>query len=294
LTLPHDNLPQAEEALGKLRAALDEGRLEEAIRFGREAVDAAPRYPGAIRGLVAALGSAGEEVEARRVLDAVPDDLAASPGELVELAEVCLSHGAQSTALEMLRTALESEPTCAPTAELLARVLFASGDTVGVVAVCEPFRMRGGATPMLRRMLAAAYEQLGDLAKARERAEEYARVAYLDPHAHYHLGTLEHRAGNFGEAMRRYHLAMDLGESDAEIGAAASDGIRALDAMQIRHVTALAGQDAAFLLALSRDPREALEHRGFALSEEGLAILASMDLRSVARGPAGTPGHGYH
>lgn len=289
-----DNLPQADEALAKLRTALDEGRVDDAVALGREAVDAAPRYLRAISGLVTALRGAGDDAEIRRVLNAVPADLAASPRELVVAAEMCLSQGAEGTAREMLRTALEAEPTRAPTAELLGRVLFAEGDIAGVVAVCEPFRLRGRATPTLLRMLAAAYEQMGDLPLALERARAYALVAYLDPHAHYHLGTLEHRAGDIREAMDRYQLALALAGADGDLAAAASDGMRALDALQLRQITALAASDPAFRLALTRDARDALDTRGFQLSEEGLALLSTMDLEALIRSGAGRHGHGYH
>jgi thioredoxin-like negative regulator of GroEL len=294
LTATHDNLLQADEALGQLRIALDEGRVDDAVAFGREAVAAAPRYLRAIAGLAAALKTAGDDAEARRVLDAVPANVLASPRELVALAEICLNQGAEGTAKEMLRTALEAEPTQAETAELLARLLFSEGDVAGVVAVSEPFRLRGKATPTLLRMLAAAYEQSGDLATAAERAQAYAQAAYLDPHAHYHLATLEHRRGDIREAMRRYQLALTLSGGDDDLASAASDGVRALDALQLRQVTALAAHDPAFRLNLSRDLREALDERGFALSDEGLAVLATMDIEALIRHAIGRQGHGYH
>ncbi len=289
-----DDFPQADEALTKLRVALDEGRVEDAVALGRAAVGAAPRYLRAISGLVAALRSAGEEAEILRVLSAVPADLVASPRELLAGAELCLSQGAEGTAKEMLRSALEGEPTRAETAELLARLLFAEGDTAGVVAVCEPFRLRGRTTPTLLRMLAAAYEQTGDLETALERARAYALAAYLDPHAHYHLATLEHRTGDVREAMDRYQLALALAGPDGELAGAASDGLRALDALQLRQITALAASDAAFRLLLSRDPREALDSRGFQLSDEGFALLSTMDLEALVRSGIGRHGHGYH
>jgi tetratricopeptide (TPR) repeat protein len=291
LTSPHDNLARA---LAKLKLALAEGRVEEAVMLGEEAVGAAPRYVRAIAALVMALKRAGRDDEARRVLDEVPADLAGSPTDLLAIADLCLREGAQATAQEMLRSALEADPTREHVAELLAGMYYAEGDLAGVVAVCEPFRMRGCATPTLLRFLCAAYEKLGDLPEAIDCGRLYAEAAPLDPAGHYHLATLEHRTGNAREALERYYLALELSGGDAELEMSASEGIQALDALQLRQIASIVAADPTFRIEIDRDPQAALDERGFALSDECLAVLANLDLDAMGRGGSGGSGPLYH
>jgi hypothetical protein len=93
--------------------------------------------------------------------------------------------------------------------------------------------------------------------------------------------------GHIPEAMERYELAVDLDAGNTEITMAATDGIRSLDAIQLRQVAALAAADQAFRIGLARDARDALETRGFVLSDEGLAILSNIDLDVIARDARG-------
>jgi Flp pilus assembly protein TadD len=288
-----DPVARADAALTKLQTALAEDRIDEAVAWAKEAVGAAPRYTRAISGLATALKRAGKHAEARRVLTDAPPDLAGSTGDLVEMATFCLREGVQNSAKEILRCALEADPSRERVAEVLTGVYLSERDAAAAIAVCEPFRARGASTPLLLRLQAAAYEQLGDLSFAMDCARMYARVAPLDPRGHYHLGSLEHRMGNIPEAMERYELAFDLDGGNSEVAAAASDGIRALDAIQLRQITALAATDQVFRVALARDMREALDARGFVLSDEGYAILANIDLDMIARDARGG-GYDYH
>ena len=291
--LQHDEMARAEAALVKLRTALAEDRADDAVALAQEAVGAAPRYTRAISGLARALKLAGRHAEARRVLTSAPPDLAGTTGDLVEIATLCLREGVQEPAKEILRCALEADPGRERVAEVLAGVYLSERDPVAVIAVCEPFRARGQATPLLLRLQAAAHEQLEDLPSAMECARMYTQLAPLDPRGHYHLGSLEHRLGHLAEAMERYELVLDLDGGGSEAAAAASDGIRALDAIQLRQITSLAASDQTFRIALAREARDALESRGFVLSDEGLAILSNIDPEMIAREARGG-GYDYH
>ncbi len=282
LTAIHDNLPRANRALAKLRSALTEGRLDEAVAIAQEAVGAAPHYAAAIAGLATALKRAGRDAEARSVLTEAPSDVLGSTGDRLDMAAVCLREGVSEPAMEILRMTLEANQRDDRAAELLARAYLTQNNFAAVVAVCGPFHARGKATPTLLRLLAAAYERLSDLQSAEDCAHMYSEAAPLDPRGHYHLATLEHRLGNVAEAMDRYDLAIELGGADPKLATAASDGIRALDALQLRQITAQAGRDPGFRIALQRDITGTLDELGFVLSEEGVALLASMDLDSLA------------
>ena len=291
--MQHEAVEQAEAALVKVRHALDEDRVEDAVAWAREAVGVAPGYTRAISGLARALKQAGRGAEARRVLADAPPDLAGTTGDLVEMATLCLREGAQEPAKEILRCALEADPRRERVAEVLAGVYLSERDPAAVIAVCEPFRARGESTPLLLRLQAAGHEQLGDLPSALDCARLYAQIAPLDPRGHYHLGSLEHRLGHLAEAMERYELVLDLDGGSSEAVEAASEGIRALDAIQLRQITALAVSDQTFRIALARDARDALESRGFVLSDEGLAILANLDPEMIVRETRGG-GYDFH
>ncbi|MGQ9732456.1 MAG: tetratricopeptide repeat protein [Candidatus Zipacnadales bacterium] len=293
MALTYEGLAQAEAALAKSRAALAENRLEEAIALAREAVGAAPHYTRAISSLAKALKRAGRHAEVRRLLTEAPDQLAGSPGDLAAMAAFCLREGVQDSAREILRCALEADPTHRRVAELLAGLYLAERNPVAAIAVCEPFRARGEASPALLRLQAVAYERLEDYSAALDCARLYVHAAPLDPRGYYHLATLEQRLGHIAEAFERYELAIDLDGGATEITSAAMMGVRALDAIQLRQITALAATDMLFRLALAKDPQEALESRGFVLSEEGLSLLASLDLASLRRGIGGS-GYEFH
>jgi len=283
----HEALARADAALGKLQTALAEDRVDDALALAQEAIGVAPQYTRAISGLAIALKRAGRHADARRVLTSAPPDLAGTTVDLVEIATFCLREGVQEPAKEILRRALEADPRRERVAEVLAGVYLSEREPVAAVAVCEPFRSRGASTPLLLRLQAAAYEQLEDLTSAMECARLYTHLAPLDPRGHYHLGSLEHRMGHIPEAMERYELAVDLDAGNTDITMAATDGIRSLDAIQLRQVAALAAVDQAFRIGLARDVRGTLESRGFVLSDEGLAVLSNIDLDVIARDARG-------
>jgi Flp pilus assembly protein TadD len=283
----------ADAALRQAQTALNENRLDDAVALAKQAVGVAPRYTRAISGLATALLRAGQGAEARQVLSTASGGLAGSTGDLVEIATFCLREGVQDSAKQILRFALETDPGRSRVAEVLAGIYLAEHDPAAALAVCEPFRARGEATPVLLRLQAVALEQVDDLRAALDCARLYAQVAPLDPRGHFHLGSLEHRLGNIPEAVERYELAVDLDGGHSDITAAATDGLRALDAIQLRQITGLLVSDPVFRVAVTKDVRDALETRGFTLSEEGLAVLSSLDLNLLTREPR-TGGYETH
>lgn len=283
----HDSLPGADAALGRLHSALAEGRVDEAVVIAQEAAGEAPHDARVIAGLATALKRAGRVAEARSVLTDAPPELTGTSGDRVEMAALCLREGIAEPAKEILRSTLEADHSNVRAAELLARAYLTERDFAAVAAVCEPFRSRGATAPTLLRLLAAAYENVSDLEQAADCAHHYTLAAPLDPRGHYHLGTLEHRLGNLPDAMDRYDLTIELGSHDPQLMSAAADGIRALDAVQIRQISALAATDTGFRLTMDRDLSGALEEAGFLLSDEGLALIAGMDLEALMRSRPG-------
>jgi tetratricopeptide (TPR) repeat protein len=119
---------------------------------------------------------------------------------------------------------------------LQAEILLAEGSPDGAIALVEgkqppeptsmqvPQDMLIYTTPLSRDVLARAYEQKGNIAKA---VAEYERLTRIDPKSqgrflinpkyHYRLAKLYERQGNKAKALERYRHFLDLWK-DAEPG----------------------------------------------------------------------------
>ncbi len=122
----------------------------------------------------------------------------------------------------------------------------------------------------LLALLTAACEHAGEVTRAREAALRWVEVAPLDSYAHYKLALIEQRLQNYHAAADRLAIAANVSEPDDDVALAARDALRALDALQMRQVAALAEVDLCFRLKLSGDPEEALGERGFSLTAGAL------------------------
>ncbi len=165
---------------------------------------------------------------------------------------------------------------------MLAEYHLAEGQPEQAISVLEPVYQRAALHPTALPLLVVAYEQVGRFDAAHRVAARYVQEAPLDPYSHFKLAVLEQRAGSVGKAMARYQLAYQLAGDDQGVGEAAREGIRTLDAIQLQQITALAATNAVFRIALKRNLVEALEKHGFSLTENGMAMLASVDIDTLA------------
>ncbi len=126
-------------------------------------------------------------------------------------------------------------------------------------------------------LLTLVCERTGDMGQAREVASRWVEAAPLDAHAHYRLAMIEQRLQNYGAAMQRLAYAVDFAGSDEHVARAADEARVALDAVQLQQIIALRDVDYEFEVWLRLAPEQALNQRGFSLSDDALRhfILAS-------------------
>jgi len=225
---------------------------------------------------------AGEVQQALQIAGNLGDAEGAEAGDLLELAELCLAADQPATAHRLLEAAVREDPTSARATEMLAESHVAGGAPEAALAALEPLYHRGALRPTGLSVLAMAYERLGRPDAAYRVAVRYAQAVPLDPYGHFRLAVLEQRAGAAGRAMARYQLAFELSGDDDGVREAARDSIRTLDAIQLQQITALAAASPLFRLRLKHNAADALDHHGFSLTDQGRAMLSTVDLDDLA------------
>lgn len=124
-----------------------------------------------------------------------------------------------------------------------------------------------------RDALSVSYLQLGRLDKALQVTGEMVWLDPLNPGHHFRRGLLFQQQGNLTAAVGEYSRALDMAHPESETYEDAEEALEVLDDGQTRQILLLASEDRLFLLKLRRDLSEAVQDRGFSLSEEGLARL---------------------
>jgi tetratricopeptide (TPR) repeat protein len=234
--------PTYDLAHAELAGALGRsGRTDEAITHMWRALRLAPSNAEYYLSLAALLRETRRVEEARRVLQR---GLRLNPGhpELLQtLAEVCLEGGHPELAIEHGHT--------------LLRTAF------GSIAA--------------RDVLGAAYLQLGRINEALRMADQMVQLNPLDPSHHFKKGVLFQQQGMVRQALDAFERVARLAP-ESDLGAEASHAIESMDNLQMRQIMVLASADPVFRTRLQRDCTEAVEERGFHLSEKGTLALQAL------------------
>lgn len=120
--------------------------------------------------------------------------------------------------------------------------------------------------------LGAAYIGLGDTPAAIRVANELIRI---DPNSPSHRFTKAHLAQHLDDiptAVEEFQLVCELAP-DSDLAENAMEQLQTLDAHQLHQVMTLAVEDTMFRCKLLRDCEDAVEERGYALSEIGKQML---------------------
>lgn len=125
-----------------------------------------------------------------------------------------------------------------------------------------------------RDVLSVSYLQLGQFDKALQVTGEMLWLDPLNPNHHFRRGLLFQQQGNLSAAVGSYSRALDMAHPDSETFGDAEEALEELDDSQTRQIFLLASEDRLFLLKLRRDLAEAVQERGFFLSEDGMARLS--------------------
>jgi tetratricopeptide (TPR) repeat protein len=120
-----------------------------------------------------------------------------------------------------------------------------------------------------REALCIAYLQMGHATRALEVIDEMVRIDPINPSHHLRRGMLLHQQGRLSAAIEALLRARQAAPVGSDVLADSQMILAALDDHQLRLILLLAAEDRLFDMKLHRDPPEALESRGFVLSEEG-------------------------
>ena len=127
-----------------------------------------------------------------------------------------------------------------------------------------------------RDVLSVSYLQLGRLDKALQVTGEMIWLDPLNPNHHFRRGLLFQQQGNSRPPSAPMAACWTWPIPKARRYEDAEEAMEELDDNQTRQILLLASEDRLFLLKLRRDLTEAVQERGFFLSEDGMARLSHL------------------
>lgn len=119
-----------------------------------------------------------------------------------------------------------------------------------------------------RDALGAAYIGIGDVVAATRVASELIRLDPSDPTHRFKKALLCQHQGENGMAVDEFQRVVAMAP-DTDLARSAREQLEVLDLHQLHSILLLASDDPVFRVRLQRDPEEALDERGFRLSEWG-------------------------
>ena len=176
-------------------------------------------------------------------------------------------------AVQALRQATDLSPADRDPREALAETLVEASRYDEAVQEARALIKVVPRSLFARDVLSVSYLQLGHLDKALQVTGEMLWLDPLNPNHHFRRGLLFQQQGNLRAAVGAYGRALDMAHPESDTYEDAEEAIEELDDSQTRHILLLASEDRLFLLKLRRDLAEAVQERGFFLSEDGMARL---------------------
>jgi tetratricopeptide (TPR) repeat protein len=131
-------------------------------------------------------------------------------------------------------------------------------------------------------LLSFVYLQQGKLREALGALHRLLDLAPTDPFGHFKLASLHYQMGNYAEAVQAYRRVIALAPS-TELAQEAQEILEMVDHVQLEQVFVLSMEDPVFRARLIRDPKWAVESKGFALSDASLEILANTDFSRLPK-----------
>lgn len=225
-----------------------QGRLREAILVIRRAIQKFPKEPSLVVTLGLLLQKARQFRQALEWLERAIELGEDSPTVRLVLGQICSDLGRIDEAIAHIQRGLEQAPNHLELLDLLSFVCL----------------------------------QKGRLADALTALSRILEITPTDPLAHFKLASVHYQMGNYVEAVRAYRRVMALAPG-SEVAQEAQEILDMLDHVQLEQVFVLSMEDPVFRASLIRDPRKALETRGFVLSEGSLEIIANTDFSRLPK-----------
>jgi tetratricopeptide (TPR) repeat protein len=194
----------------------------------------------------------------RTLVHALPD----STRGYLRLANLLRERRRAGEAREILETAVAHFPDCPVSREALAEICMESE--------LKPRSIYA------RDLLSTVYLHQGQYERALRFTDQMVRLDPSEPTHHFKRGVVLQQAGLLAPSCRAFQRTLDLTPGhDDELHEACRMAIDLLERYQIRQILLLALEDVLFRLRLLRDPQQAVEMRGFFLSETALAVLTA-------------------
>ncbi|MFQ5811003.1 MAG: tetratricopeptide repeat protein, partial [Armatimonadota bacterium] len=272
----------AEAHAGLSRCHIHGGEYGRAIHECRVALELSPDCPEARVDLAIALKRSGRVDEALREAEGLSGELAHGPARVHELAELWMSTDRPAEAIRALAPMLAEGQHYEPAIKTLAEAHLALGEHRKAVEACKRSRAAGTERVPILDLMVMAYEHIGDIPNALVNVTELVQATPLDAHAHFRMGTILQRSGDFSNAMARYAMAAELSAENDQVREAAEEAIETLDAIQLQQIVALASANVVFRAKLDRDMEGTLRDYGFRITDAAIGMLGSLDMDDLA------------
>ncbi|MGD8238582.1 MAG: tetratricopeptide repeat protein [Armatimonadota bacterium] len=272
----------AEAHAGLSRCHLHGGEYARAIQACRAALELSPDCAAARVDLAIALKRCGCVDEAIEAAEGLSDELPHDPAPVHELAELWMSADRPAEAIRTLEPMLAEGQHHEPAVTTLAEAYLALGEHRRAIEACKRSRAAGADRVPVLDLMVMAYEHVGDIPNALVTVTELVQATPLDAHAHFRMGTILQRSGDFSNAMARYAMAAELSPESDQVREAAEEAIETLDAIQLQQIVALASANVVFRAKLDRDMEGTLRDYGFRITDAAMGMLGSLDMDDLA------------
>jgi tetratricopeptide (TPR) repeat protein len=194
-------------------------------------------------------------------------------GAFFRLGLLCREARRTDQAVQALRQATDLDPAGRDPREALTETLVEANRYEEAVQEARALIKVVPRSLFARDVLSVSYLQLGKFDKALQMTGEMIWLDPLNPNHHFRRGLLFQQQGNLRAAVGAYGRALDMSNPESETYQDATEAVEILDDNQTRQILLLASEDRLFLLKLRRDLTEAVQERGFFLSEDGMDRL---------------------
>ena len=212
-------------------------------------------------------------------------------------------------AQEILKVAVTHSPQCQATWRALVEVCLEIGAYTDVLGYAQRLLKQQPRSLFARDALIAAYIQRGQMERALSLLQERLCFTPTDPWIHFQQGALRRHIGDVAGAVRSFERALKYTQpsrengiyqensansanansantnsantnTNSEMGVDIRLALEMLERYQVHQIILLASEDVAFSLQINQLAHEkvaqAVESRGFYLSNTGLSLLQSI------------------
>jgi tetratricopeptide (TPR) repeat protein len=212
---------------------------------------------------------------------------------LLRIADLYRQMQQWNQAFGALEQAVALEPTRLSGWELLLEFAQEAGDRDRAVFASHALIKLVPRHIPAHNMLGAAYMQQGDVEAALRVANTLIRLEPDVPAHHFKKALLCQHQNEVALAVQEFMQTLRLGP-EGPLAESAREALETLDLFQLNQIVTLAIEDAIFRAHLLRQPVNAVEERGFALSPMGEHLLTDFCQEALPDCPASQRPTRYH